>query len=472
MKDTNTKEIKNTRMKQGHSKYQMLKKGLLKTALLFSFPLSMALAEDDGFYMGIGYQIGGAQQNINNKGSTLRNNVIDDFRQVGVGMAGSNGLLTLATNTTMDALLGIGNQIVNTNKTIDNNNAELTQFKKILPQIEQRFEVDKNAYSAQALQVYLSNVLYNLVNNSNNGSNNGVVPGYVGIIKVLYGSQSEFSLLATESVALLNALTRVNLDSNSVFLKGLLAQMQLFNNTSSTKLAQIAEGLNNSGGAGAMLQKDVKTIADRIATYQENLKQLGGMLNNYDEPYLPQFGPGKSSQHGVINGFGVQMGYKQFFGSKRNIGLRYYAFFDYGFTQLGSLSSAVKANIFTYGAGTDFLWNIFRRVFSDQSLNVGVFGGIQIAGNTWDSSLKSQIEDSFQKSPTPTNFQFLFNLGLRAHFASTMHRRFLSASQSIQHGMEFGVKIPAINQRYLRANGADVDYRRLYAFYINYTIGF
>ncbi|GAA7372558.1 hypothetical protein ID0623_02300 [Helicobacter pylori] len=470
MKNTNTKEIKNTRMKKGQ--YHVLKKGLLKTALLFSFPLSMALAEDNGFYMGVGYQIGGAQQNINNKGSTLRNNVIDDFRQVGVGMAGGNGLLTLATNTAMNALLGIGNQIVNTNKAIDNSNAELTQFKKILPQIEQRFETDKNAYSVQALQVYLSNVLYNLVNNSNNGSNNGVVPGYVGVIKVLYGSQNEFSLLATESVALLNALTRVNLDSNSVFLKELLAQMQLFNNTSAAKLSQIAESLNNSGGAGSMLQKDVNTIQDRIATYQENLKQLGGMLNHYDEPYLPQFGPGKSSQHGVINGFGIQMGYKQFFGNKRNIGLRYYAFFDYGFTQLGSLSSAVKANIFTYGAGTDFLWNIFRRVFSDQSLTVGVFGGIQIAGNTWDSSLRNQIENSFKAYPTPTNFQFLFNLGLRAHFASTMHRRFLSASQSIQHGMEFGVKIPAINQRYLKANGADVDYRRLYAFYINYTIGF
>ncbi|GAA9897172.1 hypothetical protein VN0773_05980 [Helicobacter pylori] len=470
MKNTNTKEIKNTRMKKGQ--YHALKKGLLKTALLFSLPLNMALAEDDGFYMGVGYQIGGAQQNINNKGSTLRNNVIDGFRQVGVGMAGGNGLLTLATNTAMNALLGIGNQIVNTNTAVGNNNLELTQFKKILPQIEQRFEANKNAYSIQALQVYLSNVLYSLVNNSNNGSNNGVVPGYVGIIKVLYGSQNEFSLLATESVALLNALTRVNLDSNSVFLKGLLAQMQLFNDTSAAKLGQIAESLNKSGGAGAMLQKDVKTISNRIATYQENLKQLGGMLNHYDEPYLPQFGLGKSSQHGVINGFGIQMGYKQFFGRKRNIGLRYYAFFDYGFTQLGSLSSAVKANIFTYGAGTDFLWNIFRRVFSDQSLTVGVFGGIQIAGNTWDSSLRSQIENSFKAYPTPTNFQFLFNLGLRAHFASTMHRRFLSASQSIQHGMEFGVKIPAINQRYLKANGADVDYRRLYAFYINYTIGF
>ncbi|MGN8436800.1 Hop family outer membrane protein HopG, partial [Helicobacter pylori] len=340
MKNTNTKEIKNTRMKKGQ--YHTLKKGLLKTALLFSLPLSVALAEDDGFYMGVGYQIGGAQQNINNKGSTLRNNVIDDFRQVGVGMAGGNGLLALATNTTMDALLGIGNQIVNTNTTVGNNNAELTQFKKILPQIEQRFETNKNAYSVQALQVYLSNVLYNLVNNSNNGSNNGVVPEYVGIIKVLYNSQSEFNLLAAESVALLNALTRVNLDSNSVFLKGLLAQMQLFNDTSAAKLGQIAENLNKSGGAGAMLQKDVKTISDRIATYQENLKQLGGMLKNYDEPYLPQFGPGQSSQHGVINGFGIQMGYKQFFGSKKNIGLRYYAFFDYGFTQLGSLNSAVK----------------------------------------------------------------------------------------------------------------------------------
>lgn len=133
MKNTNTKEIKNTRMKKGQ--YHVLKKGLLKTALLFSLPLSVALAEDNGFYMGVGYQIGGVQQNINNKGSTLRNNVIDDFRQVGVGMAGGNGLLALATNTTMDALLGIGNQIINTNTTVGNNNAELTQFKKYSPKL-------------------------------------------------------------------------------------------------------------------------------------------------------------------------------------------------------------------------------------------------------------------------------------------------------------------------------------------------
>ncbi len=471
MKNTNIKEIENKRMKKGQ--YQTLKRGLLKTALLFSLPLSVALAEDDGFYMGIGYQIGGTQQSINNKGSTLRNNVINGFRQVGVGIAGDNGLLSVASNTMMNALLGIGKQILG-DHVATTNNEQLTQFRSLLPQIEQRYQVDKNAYTIQALQLYLNDLLNNLVNNNNeNGGSSGnpIGMGYATTIKTLSAAQTQFNLLATASVGLLNALTRVNVNSDSEFLRGLLARMQLFNNTSSEELGKIGDNLSKSV-AGLKLQDDVKAIQDRIDAYQGSLQQLKSSLNRYNEPYLPQFGPGKSSQHGVSNGIGIQMGYKQFFGGKRNIGLRYYAFFDYGFTQLGNLNSAINANIYTYGAGTDFLWNIFRRVFSDQSLHVGVFGGIQLAGNTWDSSLRKQIKNLFKKNPTPTNFQFLFNLGLRAHFASTMHRRFLSASQSIQHGMEFGVKIPVINQRYLKANGADVDYRRLYAFYINYTIGF
>ncbi len=458
-------------MKKGQ--YQTLKRGLLKTALLFSLPLRVVLAEDDGFYMGIGYQIGGAQQSINNKGSTLRNNVINGFRQVGVGIAGDNGLLSVASNTMMNALLGIGKQILG-DHVATANNEQLTQFRSLLPQIEQRYQVDKNAYTIQALQLYLNDLLNNLVNNNNeNGGSSGnpIGMGYATTIKTLSAAQTQFNLLATASVGLLNALTRVNVNSDSEFLRGLLARMQLFNNTSSEELGKIGDNLSKSV-AGLKLQDDVKAIQDRIDAYQGSLQQLKSSLNRYNEPYLPQFGPGKSSQHGVSNGIGIQMGYKQFFGGKRNIGLRYYAFFDYGFTQLGNLNSAINANIYTYGAGTDFLWNIFRRIFSDQSLHVGVFGGIQLAGITWDSSLRKQIKNLFKKEPTPTNFQFLFNLGLRAHFASTMHRRFLSASQSIQHGMEFGVKIPAINQRYLKANGADVDYRRLYAFYINYTIGF
>ncbi|AAD07323.1 predicted coding region HP0253 [Helicobacter pylori 26695] len=37
MKNTNTKEIKNTRMKKGYSQYHALKKGLLKTLCFLAF---------------------------------------------------------------------------------------------------------------------------------------------------------------------------------------------------------------------------------------------------------------------------------------------------------------------------------------------------------------------------------------------------------------------------------------------------
>ncbi len=228
---------------------------------------------------------------------------------------------------------------------------------------------------------------------------------------------------------------------------------------------------------GGGVQKAGQVINNTLATYQADLNNLGSMLSRYDKPYLPQFVAGKSSQHGVSNGLGVQIGYKQFFGRSRNFGLRYYGFFDYGYTQLGNFDNVVRANIFTYGVGTDFLWNIFRRTFLDKALNMGIYGGIQLAGNTWDSSLYHQIKTNFDspKHLNPTNFQFLFNLGLRANFARATRYRFLqfkNHAQIIQHGVEFGVKIPAINQAYLRSAGADVTYRRLYIFYVNYNIGF
>ncbi len=228
---------------------------------------------------------------------------------------------------------------------------------------------------------------------------------------------------------------------------------------------------------GVPVQQASEAIFGALGTYKNDLNRLSSMLSRYDEPYLPQFVPGKSTQHGVSNGLGIQMGYKQFFGRSKNVGFRYYGFFDYGYTQLGILNTEVNANIFTYGVGTDFLWNIFRRTFLDKALNMGVYGGIQLAGNTWDSSLYHQIKTSFDspKHLNPTNFQFLFNLGLRANFARATHYRFLqfkNHTQIIQHGVEFGVKIPAINQAYLRSAGADVTYRRLYIFYVNYNIGF
>lgn len=55
-----------------------------------------------------------------------------------------------------------------------------------------------------------------------------------------------------------------------------------------------------------------------------------------------------------MNGFGAKMGYKQFFTHKKNIGLRYYGFLDYGYANFGDTNLKVGANLVTYGVGTDF----------------------------------------------------------------------------------------------------------------------
>ena len=55
-----------------------------------------------------------------------------------------------------------------------------------------------------------------------------------------------------------------------------------------------------------------------------------------------------------MNGFGVKMGYKQFFGKKRMFGLRYYGFYDFGYAQFGAESSLVKATSLAMGQAQTF----------------------------------------------------------------------------------------------------------------------
>ncbi|MDU9800365.1 outer membrane beta-barrel protein, partial [Helicobacter pylori] len=42
------------------------------------------------------------------------------------------------------------------------------------------------------------------------------------------------------------------------------------------------------------------------------------------------------SNNGAMNGVGVQLGYKQFFGKNKFFGIRYYAFFDYNHAYIKS----------------------------------------------------------------------------------------------------------------------------------------
>ncbi len=218
-------------------------------------------------------------------------------------------------------------------------------------------------------------------------------------------------------------------------------------------------------------------LIDAMINARNQVQNAQNQANNYgSQPILSQYAAAKSTQHGVSNGLGVGIGYKYFFGKARKLGLRHYFFFDYGFSEIGLANQSVKANIFAYGVGTDFLWNLFRRTYNTKALNFGLFAGVQLGGATWLSSLRQQIIDNWGNANDihSTNFQVALNFGVRTNFAEFKRfaKKFHNQGVISQKSVEFGIKVPLINQAYLRSAGADVSYRRLYTFYINYIMGF
>ncbi|GAA8423406.1 Hop family outer membrane protein HopL [Helicobacter pylori] len=218
-------------------------------------------------------------------------------------------------------------------------------------------------------------------------------------------------------------------------------------------------------------------LIDAMINARNQVQNAQNQANNYgSQPILSQYAAAKSTQHGMSNGLGVGIGYKYFFGKARKLGLRHYFFFDYGFSEIGLANQSVKANIFAYGVGTDFLWNLFRRTYNTKALNFGLFAGVQLGGATWLSSLRQQIIDNWGNANDihSTNFQVALNFGVRTNFAEFKRfaKKFHNQGVISQKSVEFGIKVPLINQAYLSSAGADVSYRRLYTFYINYIMGF
>ncbi|GAA8584818.1 Hop family outer membrane protein HopL [Helicobacter pylori] len=218
-------------------------------------------------------------------------------------------------------------------------------------------------------------------------------------------------------------------------------------------------------------------LIDAMINARNQVQNAQNQANNYgSQPILSQYAAAKSTQHGMSNGLGVNLGYKYFFGKARKLGLRHYFFFDYGFSEIGLANQSVKANIFAYGVGTDFLWNLFRRTYNTKALNFGLFAGVQLGGATWLSSLRQQIIDNWGNANDihSTNFQVALNFGVRTNFAEFKRfaKKFHNQGVISQKSVEFGIKVPLINQAYLSSAGADVSYRRLYTFYINYIMGF
>ncbi|GAA9549636.1 outer membrane beta-barrel protein [Helicobacter pylori] len=235
---------------------------------------------------------------------------------------------------------------------------------------------------------------------------------------------------------------------NSPFLKNLISQ---------------STNPNNPGGLQAVYQVNQSAYSQLLSATQElghNPFRRVGLISS-------------QTNNGAMNGIGVQVGYKQFFGEKRKWGLRYYGFFDYNHAYIKSSFFNSASDVFTYGVGTDVLYNFINdKATKNSKISFGVFGGIALAGTSWLNSQYVNLatfNNFYSAKMNVANFQFLFNLGLRMNLAKNKKK---ASDHAAQHGVELGVKIPTINTNYYSLLGAQLQYRRLYSVYLNYVFAY
>ncbi|GAA8580976.1 outer membrane beta-barrel protein [Helicobacter pylori] len=235
---------------------------------------------------------------------------------------------------------------------------------------------------------------------------------------------------------------------NSPFLKNLISQ---------------STNPNNPEGLKTVYQLNQSAYSQLLSATQElghNPFRRVGLISS-------------QTNNGAMNGIGVQVGYKQFFGEKRRWGLRYYGFFDYNHAYIKSSFFNSASDVFTYGVGTDVLYNFINdKATKNSKISFGVFGGIALAGTSWLNSQYVNLatfNNFYSAKMNVANFQFLFNLGLRMNLAKNKKK---ASDHAAQHGVELGVKIPTINTNYYSLLGAQLQYRRLYSVYLNYVFAY
>ncbi|GAA9603594.1 outer membrane beta-barrel protein [Helicobacter pylori] len=235
---------------------------------------------------------------------------------------------------------------------------------------------------------------------------------------------------------------------NSPFLKNLISQ---------------STNPNNPRGLQAVYQVNQSAYSQLLSATQElghNPFRRIGLISS-------------QTNNGAMNGIGVQIGYKQFFGEKKRWGARYYGFFDYNHAYIKSSFFNSASDVFTYGVGTDVLYNFINdKTTKNNKISFGVFGGIALAGTSWLNSQYVNLatfNNFYSAKMNVANFQFLFNLGLRMNLAKNKKK---ASDHAAQHGVELGVKIPTINTNYYSLLGTQLQYRRLYSVYLNYVFAY
>ncbi|WQX68438.1 Hop family outer membrane protein HopF [Helicobacter pylori] len=286
-----------------------------------------------------------------------------------------------------------------------------------------------------------------------NGAYNGVSVGDIATGMQNFSSQTGL-IGADSTVSELNALIKsgISLDRETLGLGSFIEK-------------NICSGASPCfSGSQLVYRKGLDRVINIINASLGQFESSASSL--YKISYIPNLFSLKDYQSASMNGFGAKMGYKQFFTHKKNVGLRYYGFLDYGYANFGDTNLKVGANLVTYGVGTDFLYNVYERSRRRERTTIGLFFGAQIAGQTWSTNVTNLLSGQ-RPDVKSSSFQFLFDLGVRTNFAKTNFNK-----HRLDQGIEFGVKIPVIAHKYFATQGSSASYMRNFSFYVGYSVGF
>lgn len=483
----------------------------MKKTILLSLMVSSLLAENDGVFMSVGYQIGEAVQQVKNTGEIQK--VSNAYENLNNLLTRYNELKQTASNTNSSTTQAIDNLKESASRLKTTPNTANQAVSSALSSAVGMWQVIASNLANNSLstsEYEKLNAISQLLQNTLENKNNELTIG------------NDYDQLLTQASTIINTLQSQcpGIDGGNGKPWGINASgnaCTIFGNTfsaitsmidSAKKAAEQArrtapEGPNQpSAFTNADFTKNLNQVSsvindtisylkgDNLATIYNTLQKTPSSKGfhslvsrssysySLNETQYSQFqtttkefghNPFRSvglinsqSNNGAMNGVGVQLGYKQFFGKNKFFGIRYYGFFDYNYAYIKSNFFNSASNVFTYGAGSDLLLN-FINGGSDKNRKVsfGIFGGIALAGTTWLNNQSANLKitnSAYSAKINNTNFQFLFNTGLRL--------------QGIHHGVELGVKIPTINTNYYSFMGAKLAYRRLYSVYFNYVLAY
>ncbi|GHP74998.1 membrane protein [Helicobacter pylori] len=473
-----------------------MKNHSFKKTIALSLLASMSLcnAEEDGAFFVIDYQTSLARQELKNPGFTQAQELKQLIRDGAVRLQTSaiplsyyldilgNKTKTLLSESMKDnaqlnqALVNLEQSLGILGKLLDLSQQYASQniIKPLVVDVgkEQIGITDSMLSVAQNIVLALGQVDLSKIQNNNNqqlyenimkvmllgaGGTNGAYNG-VSVGDIATGMQnfsSQTGLIgANSTVSEINALIKsgISLDRETLGL-GSFIEKNICSNASSC-----------FSGNQLIYRKGLDRVIGIINTSLDQFESSASSL--YKISYIPNLFSLRDYQSASMNGFGAKMGYKQFFTHKKNIGLRYYGFLDYGYANFGDTNLKVGANLVTYGVGTDFLYNFFERSRRRERTAIGLFFGAQIAGQTWSTNVTNLLSGQ-RPDVKSSSFQFLFDLGLRTNFAKTNFNK-----HKLDQGIEFGVKIPVIAHKYFATQGSSASYMRNFSFYVGYSVGF